>query len=280
MRHRYVTLMQVLVLICLPVAGGAELSHTVAPLRMGGFTYRGSVAGVDVMELRSGIELRDDGYAVGVAFRTLGMLDLVMHGDTRSRVDGVWRGNRAMPTAYESAGVFRGRPRRTEITYPDGQPHVLVLEPQQDIERDPVPSDLQQGTIDALSALADLERMVSETGRCDGELRVFDGRRLASFVGSTGPMETLGPGDGLSYAGPALRCDVVSRQIAGLPKDASPDDVVRRPQLDQVWFAQPQPGMPPIPVRISVELRLLGHLTLVLTQAQRSVRVTDFSPKL
>lgn len=279
MRHRSVIILSALLALAAPAMVESEPSHADAPARAATFTYRGLVAGLDVVAITAALQLRADGYMVGVTFHTIGMLDIVTHSDSRARVDGLWRAGQALPRLYASAGTFRGKPRQIKIDYPDGQPHVIRLEPPDDIERDPVPPDLQHNTMDALSALAQLEQLVAETGSCDRNVRVFDGRRLAIFAASTGQMEMLDQHASPLDAAPVLHCTIISRQIAGLPKDASANATVRQPQLNEVWFAL-QPSQLPVPVRISVKLPLVGHLTLELTDTRQGVQQQDFTPSL
>jgi hypothetical protein len=248
--------------------GSAELS------------YSGFVAGLNVSTVRSAIKLGPDGYEMGVSFRTAGLVGAFVRAENIARVDGVWRGARAVPNRYESAGVYRGTPRQVEIDYPDGQPHIKVFQPPEETEHEPVPESFRQNTTDALSAIAMLVHTVATTGACEGSTATFDGRRASRIEAHTVGIENLPPESRSSFSGPALRCDIEGRQVAGFPFDAGPDDMVRKPQHSSVWLASVQPGMPPVPVLMSLEVRYLGHMTVYLTKAIPGAQLAQFTPRL
>jgi hypothetical protein len=72
----------------------------------------------------------------------------------------------------------------------------------------------------------------------------------------------------IAYHGAGLRCDITTTALAGLPRNAGPDDAQRRPRHSSVWLAAVQPNGPLVPVLIEVELRIAGRMTLTLTDAR------------
>ena len=157
---------------------------------------------------------------------------------------------------------MRGRPLVTQIDYPGGNPRVVQLAPPVEDDRESVPASLQPGTIDSLSAMAELVASVARTGRCDGAQRTFDGRRLSELSARTVGEESLAPTGRSTFSGRALRCDLEGRQIAGFAKDADP--AAARPLHGSAWFASLAPGTPAVPVRISFETRFFGAATAYL----------------
>eukprot|EP01037_Dinobryon_pediforme_P009301 gene9301-9382_t len=243
-------------------------------------TYAGYVAGLNVSHIRAAFSFGSNGYEVGVAFRTAGLVGAFVRAENIARVEGAWREGRAAPKVYASAGLWRGNPRQVEIDYPQGQPVIKTFIPPTDSEHEPVPETMRQNTTDALSAIADLVHVVATTGRCDGETSTFDGRRVSKIAVRTVGMETLKPESRSSFAGPALRCDIDGQQVAGFPTDAGPDDMIRKPQHSSVWLASVQPGMPMVPVLMSFEVRIMGHMTVYLTQAKAGAQLAQFTPRL
>ncbi len=243
--------------IWLCAANAATLPHQ-------SLVYRGSFLGLDVLDLRAGLDLRADGYAMGIDFHTLGATDFLMHSQAKMQVDGDWQSGRPTPRRFSTAGVVRGRPNHVEISYPDGQPHVDRLEPALDSEHQSIPAALQRDTMDGMSALIDLLHTLINSGRCDGEVTTFDGRRLSHIVASSGGQEDVPHDNGLFYQGPALRCDITNTLLAGFPSDSKPDDTAHQPRHSSVWFAPLQPGEVPVAVLIRAELHLVGHLDLKL----------------
>ena len=242
-------------------------------------TYDGYAAGLNAVKVRAAIELRSDGYDIGVNFRTSGMIGAFLSGDMLTRVNGTWRTDRAAPSRYRSGGTWRGDQRHIEIDYPDGQPHVSNLTPAVDEAREPIPEAMKHDTTDALSAIAFLLHTVAQTGRCDGHVQTFDGRRVSDVVARTVGTEVLPEESRSTFKGPALRCDLEGRQTAGLPKDAAPDDMIRKVQHSTIWLTVPKPGMPVVPVQMSFEVRSLGHMILYVTQARAEAQLAQFTPK-
>ncbi len=202
-------------------------------------------------------------YEVKLAFDTAGMFGLLLHAHVDSTATGRLEDARALPSRYYAVGNVRGRPHVTQIDYPDGQPRVVQLAPPVEEEREPVPVALQAGTVDNLSAMAELISSVARTGRCDGSRRTFDGRRLSELSARTVGEETLAPTGRSSFSGRALRCDLEGRQLAGFPKDAD-RAAAARPLRGSAWFASISPGTPAVPVRISFETRFFGAATAYL----------------
>ena len=260
----------------------AEPNATVPdmPRASADLTYAGYVTGLNVSNIRAAFQFGPQGYEMGLSFRTAGLVGAFFKAETIARVDGAWRGGLAAPSHYASAGVIRGTPRQIEIEYPAGQPVIKTFLPPADPEHEPVPEAMRQNTMDALSAIASLVRTVASTGRCEGETTTFDGRRVSKIAAHTVGMETLPIESRSSFAGPALRCDIDGRQIAGFPTDAGPDDMVRKPQHSTVWLASVQPGLPPLPVLMSFEVRYMGHMTVYLTQSHPGAQLAQFTPRL
>lgn len=164
------------------------------------------------------------------------------------------------------AGTWRGTPRRTLVEYETGQPSVLFLEPPNEQERELIPPPLQRETIDTISAAAMLARRATLTGRCDGQARTFDGRRLFEVEALTGGMEILAA-DEAPVTGPVLRCDFEGRLLAGFMLNGD-CEAASRPQKGTAWFARLGPHSPLLPVRIRFDMRWLGSATMVLTSAR------------
>ena len=128
-----------------------------------------------------------------------------------------------------------------------------------------MPAEQQRGTIDTLSAMAQLLDQVNRTGRCDGVVQTFDGRRLASLRSWTVGMAPIPPSSVSSFSGPALHCEFEGRQLGGFMLDED-RATLQRPQRGNAWFAAVSPGGPMLPVRISFHTRWFGDATMYLTK--------------
>lgn len=252
-------MMRVLVLLLLlPIAANAQP----APVQLG---YAAYIAGFRIFGVEVLADVRPDHYKVDIGSRTAGILDAFFHGDMHSSVTGQFAGLAPRPQRFIAWGTWSRKPRQTLIDYPDGEPLVRTLLPPQDEEREPVPEEMTRGTVDTLSAMAMLVHHVAQNGRCDGGVKIYDGRRMSEITVTTGPTEVLEPEHGSPFAGPALRCDFVGRQLAGFLLDADRERA-RRPQEGAAWLAPPLPGMPAMPVRMRFEVRLFGQATAYLTE--------------
>ena len=228
--------------------------------------YQVYAAGLEVMDIDARFDLGPERYRVTVDFHTVGAFGFFMRSQQSTTAEGRFVQGRAVPLHLFGSGVTRGEQRVTQIDYVNGQPQVRQLLPPIAGEREPVPQAEQAGTIDPLSAMADLIREVSATGRCDGRVKTFDGRRLGVMDVRTSVVQTLQPTSRSSFAGPALRCDFVGRQTGGFMLDAD-RETLQRTQEGTAWFAAVVPGGLRIPVRVAFKTRWFGDATMYLVNA-------------
>ena len=224
--------------------------------------------GFHVLDVALDLRVSPDGYSVRLHDQSAGFLSLMLHTDVTSTAVGRFTATGVQPLHFQSAGYSRGAQRDTVLDYPDGNPVVRVLTPKEP-NRDPVDIAQARGSIDTLSAMADLMQHVRQTGRCDGQAAVFDGLRLSRVSSRTVGEQTVPPDDRSSYAGQALACDFVSLEIAGF-LHGEDEAKMRQPQHGTAWVTRILPGAPALPVRIVFENPKLGTATMVLTKASEA----------
>lgn len=217
-----------------------------------------------VVELR----LTPQGYWVRLNDRTAGFLGFMLHTDVTSTVAGRFVPGGVQPVHFESSGYSRGAQRDTVLDYTDGNPAVRVLTPTEP-RRDPVDPTRTRGSIDTLSAMADMVHLIGEHGRCDGHALVFDGLRLSQVSSTTVGQQTVPPDDRSPYGGATLRCDFVSLEVGGVLHNEE-EAKMRLPQHGSAWVSPIVPGAPPLPVRIKFEHPRLGLATMFLTKVEQS----------
>lgn len=225
--------------------------------------YEAYAAGVNVVQMEAAFTVDPDRYAIRLDYRTVGAFGLLLSSRQNTVVEGRFVGTRPAPERFYSSGVLRGAPRVTQIDYRDGQPVVRQLQPPTETEREQVASADQANTVDTLSAMAALIRQVNTSGRCEGRLATFDGRRLSVLEARSGGEQALERTGRSSFAGLALRCDFVGRQLGGFMLDEDRERL-QRPHTGTAWLASVTAGGPKIPVRIAFRTRWFGEATMYL----------------
>jgi hypothetical protein len=229
-------------------------------------TYQTYAAGLELMDVETALTSTHADYQASLQVRTTGMVGFFLHGHQSSTVRGQWRGIEAIPSRFVGQGSWSGTDRLVDIAYDHGQPSVRQLVPPNEDEREPVPPSLQTNTIDTLSALMQLVRVVADTGRCDTTVRTYDGRRAIALEARTSGQETLPPTGRSSFAGQALRCDFSGRMLAGF-RFAEDRARASQPMHGSAWLAPVTAGGEKLPVRITFQTRWFGDATMYLTAA-------------
>ncbi len=254
---------QAVPLVSSPQAGPAS------PIRLDYALYG---HGFHVMDVTVDLLLTPAAYSVRLNDRTVGLLGFMLRANVTSTAQGRFVGDGVQPVRFTSTGYSRGTQRQTQLDYADGNPSVTVLAPRE-TKRDPVPIADARGSVDTLSAIADLVRKVERSGRCDGNALVFDGLRLSQARSETTGQQTVPQDHDTAYGGTALRCDFVSQQVAGFLHNDD-EALLHRPQHGTAWINRVVAGAPPLPVRIMFEHPKLGLATMVLTRVEAGAPVS------
>ena len=230
-------------------------------------TYEMYAAGLHVAEVTASFRLGTAHYAIQLAFHTTGLVSLFRHGHQANNVVGHWENGLPQPEQFDGSGIWGDHDNATLIDYVNGQPVIKRLVSPPDDKREPVPSALQQNSVDSLSALALLIHRVQDTGRCEASVHTFDGRRASVISAHTVAEESLGPNSLSIFTGKALRCDFIGQMQAGfLYRDDVPAD--RRPLHGSAWLGNVVPDSPPVPVRMDFETRWFGEAHMYLTRLE------------
>lgn len=237
-------------------------------------TYEVYAAGLEVATVDAILAIGKTSYRMDIHYRTTGLIGFFLTGHQHNVVEGAWTDGQPQPRQFRGTGVWRGLNRTTLIDYDNGRPMIRELTPPAEQEREPVPLSIQQNSVDAMSAMAELMHRVGETGRCDDSVRLFDGRRASEVTATTRTDEVLAPTSRSVFSGPALRCDFVGRMVAGFRLDDD-SDRRRRPLNGSAWLARPSPGSFPAPMRLAFETRWFGTATMYLTAIRVEPMATD-----
>lgn len=251
---------------CVSPSLAASPVRAAAPVMSVRLGYTIHAALMDVAVADAQLKILPDFYDVRLTDRATGLVGFFVRGTLQASTQGTWRGARAEPLQVYSYENFDG-PDRTLMRYHDGTPVTVDVRPSNQGRREPVPAALRADSMDFLSALAMLERQVAETGRCDGSARIYNGRSASRITVRTVGDEALHGLGSLHITGPALRCDLTVRVLAGFKLDAGAS-VKSRVRHGSVWFAPVLPGLPPLPVRFRLETDWFGDATITLTSAR------------
>jgi hypothetical protein len=227
-------------------------------------SYETYAAGIHVAAVETAFSFGPWDYQMSLGYHTTGMVGFFFRGHQFDRVTGGWQGRQAVPSEFIGQGEWRGVPRLAEIGYHQGKPMIRQLVPPNVDEREPVPDALQANTIDTLSALVQLIHVVAETGRCETEVRTYDGRRAVEIDAHTVGEEVLEASSRSSFAGKALRCDFSGRMLSGF-KFGDNRERDSKPMHGSAWLAPVVAGGSPLPVRLAFETRWFGDAIMYLT---------------
>lgn len=243
-------------------AGGQAASRTIT------LSYAVYGRGFHALDVAVDLRLTRQGYSVRLNNRSAGFLSLMMHTDVTSTVTGRFIPHGVQPMHFESSGYSRGAQRDTVLDYVDGNPVIRVLTPAEP-KRDPVDPAQTRGSIDTLSAMAEMVHQVQESGSCDGRALVFDGLRLSRVSSVTAGRQAVTPDGRSPYAGTALRCDFISLEIGGFLHNED-EASMRAPRHGSAWVSPIIRDAPALPLRITFEHPKLGLATMFLTRAEES----------
>jgi hypothetical protein len=224
-----------------------------------------------VVSAEAELRLSGDTYDVVTRAKSEGIASLLFAWQSKARSTGSRADGRLVPRLHEVNGKWSGEGRKVRLSYDGpGQIDFKVSPPSDGTERDAVPPRLTVGTVDPLSATLTMLLHLAGGGRCEGEFPVFDGRRRYDMVVRSGAPATLPAVHSSVFAGPAQRCDVQLRRIAGFWK--KPSRFGRRVTDPTLWVASPLDGVPPVPVRFTAATGF-GELHIHLTRVQRGRQI-------
>jgi len=214
-----------------------------------------------IMTIHTTTELDRTQYRTRSDMRTVGAVRLLFPWSASSVASGQRNDGELRPALYRSIGEYRGERRLAEITYTgDGTVQARSEPPADEDDREPVARDLQDRTIDPLTAtLAALAR------NCRGTLPVFDGRRRYDIALTDLGEEPSLPSSRPNYAGPARHCRGVVTPLGGFWRSSARRG--EEPKQLDYWIAPPRPGLMAIPVYLELAAPA-GTLAISLTQAE------------
>jgi hypothetical protein len=262
------------------VAGAASLIPAqvrAAEARHLALNYEVYIGGFHTLSIAYDARLGPATYDLKVALDGKGILDWWFAWSMRAFSHGRLNRGAIVPVRAGADSSWNGKHRQTRLTYrPDGPP-VVHLDPRPDDEdggRDDVTPALRRGARDLAGAIFALLSRIGAADRCDGREAVFDGRRRYDLMLSHLGEDRREASNYSPYAGPALRCGLEIKRIAGYRRNPrrsrwSTDDTAT------VWLGKVFDGLPPVPVRLELDTiagPLRAHLVQATLAAEGSVQ--------
>lgn len=235
---------RMVVAVLVALAGAARATAPPPPMTL---HYDVRYGPVTILSLDTTIDVADTTYRSTTRMRTEGVVRLLYPWSAEAVSDGVRDGTTLTPRRHTADGVYRGEHRRVRIEYAgDGSVVSRIEPPPEDDARDRVPDDMQQATLDPLTAsLAAASRLP-----CAGTLPVFDGRRRYDMqLEDKGAADVPAARRGV-YAGPARRCRATIVAYSGFWR-SDPRDSEAPTTLDY-FIATPRADVGPVPVYLEL----------------------------
>jgi hypothetical protein len=219
------------------------------------FEYRVEWGHITLIEASVSLTEEDGRYSLRGQGRTEGAFALLFDWRGRSRTEGIAVNNERRPLRHSHEGVRSGKKQLTRVEWSgDDAPRTETDPPPDPDEMTDIPARSTIGTSDPFTALMRVLDNLNEKGRCEGDARVWDGRRRYDLVVEHGGAEELVADRSWAYAGPAVKCRLSIARIGGFWRESSPwrakDDAER-----WVWAAGIAEGRF-VPVRFEVETGL------------------------
>ncbi|HAT35549.1 MAG TPA: hypothetical protein DCS82_07525 [Rhodospirillaceae bacterium] len=237
-----------------PVSGTVRLS------------YDGYAGPFYVMSATVDLKFEDGRYRVATNSRTEGFAAWMFSWRSKVVSEGRRENGTLMPAQHQVESRLEDNDRRVRLRYENRRPVVEELVPVPDgTRRDTVPEDLYDRTVDPLTMTANVLLSMAQSGRCEGDYRVFDGRRRYNLAVNHGASAELEESGSSVFSGPAQGCLLKLERIAGFLKKKTK---VGKPLLTPtLWIARPLEGSPPVPVKFEAKSSF-GSLRIHLTRFQ------------
>ncbi len=225
--------------------------------------YQVYVGGLNAFAFTVDVALDGDRYRLSGAGESRGLLRMMWRWAAALRSDGRVAGDGVDAQAYHVNTWTRRGDRALQLSFGNGGGYEIARTPPDDEHRASkrdLPDSIPPSTIDPLSLSLAVARSLGEGGKCEGTYNIFDGDRRYDLIFTDHGPEQLRATSYLAFAGTANRCEFDIRRIMGFREKREnfrfwDEDGMRPPT---VWVGRVVPEMPPVPVRLHVDLNFGG----------------------
>jgi hypothetical protein len=193
-------------------------------------------------------------YAIKMHTKAVGILWVFTRWTTIASTEGRIVGQQVHPLRYRSDSNFRSSKSLIELTYPAPGKTVTQVTPlKSNADWTPVPEAQRQGAPDPLTAIiASLRPRGANPCAWTGE--IYDGRRRYRLSLRQEGQDTLSSNMWNRYAGPAIRCRIITKTLAGWYKKGRTKKRKPRP-APTIWFARINGAGMWLPVKLMAHTR-------------------------
>ena len=217
------------------------------------FEYQIEWGHITLGEASVSLTEEDGRYTLQGQGRTEGAFALLFDWRGRVRTEGIASNDERRSLWLSHEGVRNGKRLLTRVDWTeDGTPRTETDPPPDREEVTQVPARSTVGTSDPFTALMRVLDNLQKKGRCEGDARVWDGRRRYDLVVEHGGVEELVADRSWAYAGPTVKCRWSIDRIGGFWRQSSPWRVKDDEGERWLWAAGIADGRF-VPVRFEVE---------------------------
>jgi hypothetical protein len=218
-----------------------------------GFAVYGS--GIHLANGTFAIERGDGRYETRIEARGTRLVDLLTGWSYVAEAEGRLTAAGLAPETFRAERRLRRKHEVRRMRWDEtGEVEVVDVPPQSAEDAAAVPAEFRPGTIDPLSALFAVATALGPDG-CSGDLPVFDGRRRYDILARNDGTDTLEVSRLTRYSGPADRCEVTLRPVAGFEGDRDEGAFFEygAERTATVWHAPAGPDGETVPVRLQLD---------------------------
>jgi hypothetical protein len=241
-------LLLALLIMASPVAEAAKLIS-----KEGRFSYSGYIGGLKIGTSSVDVASDNSKYAVELKMKTGGVIGWFVEWLHRSSAFGLVQdqGNFPLsPNAYRNQSVWEEKERLLQVIFSSGTANILFANPHpiDDERREPIPEKKRQNTVDPLTALIGVGRMIEEKGTCKSNFDIFDGRRLFQLRIEDKGLVKTSQSRFAPFGGDARRCDFTFKQMAGFKRLKE-----QKPNKGSFYFRHVSEHAVMMPIKVKAE---------------------------
>ena len=198
--------------------------------------YDVEIAGTRIMDISYRLDLDKTGYHSAISANSRGVLDLFASVDLDMQGSGRIDGDNPVPMAFQMGSSKKGKNNEVSVSWAPGEaPATRRSRPMAGYREKAIARSLTTGMPDPLTALL-RKGVLAGQSPCNGTERVYNGAEVYDLQFTVDKPDTFGVKDGGVYRGPAVKCLITYRPVAGLSNNKMQKLLSKPPQFN-IWFA-------------------------------------------